>query len=165
MTYEQLLQSNADKLEQLRLKLDRNGDGTVDLTYDIYPITGEISITSSKDAFSIAPPGLGARDNILLGVGGMQADIEIPFAVWDTGEDRANGTHSETVVTTTEQRQYLEDEIHAPDFAAAWQLDHLTGSAFDDDEVFLEEFEFTVLSNDSPRWKPVVARLRRGSSA
>ena len=164
MTYEQLLQSNADNLEQLRLKLDRNGDGTVDLTYDIYPITGEISIRSSKDAFSIAPPGLSARDNILLGVGGMQADIEIPFAVWDTGEDRANGTHSETVVTTDEQIRYLEDEIHAPDFAATWQLDHLTGSAFNDDEVFVEQFDLTVLSNDSPRWKPVVARMRRGSS-
>jgi len=164
MTYEQLLQANADKLEQLRLKLDRNGDGTVDLTYDIYPITGEISIRSSKEAFSISPPGLAARDNILLGVGGMQADIEIPFAVWDTGEDRANGTHSETVVSTDEQLRYLEEEIHAPDFSAAWELDHLTGSAFDDDEVFVEEFDLTVLSNDSPRWKPAVARLRRGGS-
>ena len=164
MTYETLLQSNADRLEQLRLKLDRDGDGTVDRTYDIYPITGDIQITSTKDAFSIAPPGLAAADNILLGVGGMQADIEIPFAVWDTGEDRANGTHSETVITTEEQNKYLEEEMHEPGFAASWQLDHLDGSAFDDDEVFLEEIQLTKLSNDSPRWKPAVARLRRGGS-
>lgn len=155
---------SVSELEKLRLKLDSDGDGTVERTYDIYPITGDIQISSNKDALSIAPPGLSARDNILLGVSGMQADITIPFATWEDGSDRANGTHTETVTTAIEQNRYLEDVMHAPDFAASWQLDHLTGAAFDDDDVFVEGVEVTSISFDNPKWKPATLRLRRGSS-
>jgi hypothetical protein len=155
---------SASNLEQLRLKLDSNNDGTVDLTYDIYPIQ-TVDLTSRKESLSIAPPGLAAKDNILLGISGMQADITLQFSIWDDGSDRANGTHTETVTTVQEQITYLEDDIHAPDFTATWQLDHLTGSAFNDDEVFVESIEPTVLSVDNPKWKPCRISLRRGGSA
>jgi hypothetical protein len=150
-------------LEKLRLKADTDGDGTVERTYDLYPLQ-EVTINSRKDAFSIAPPGLSAADNILLGVSGMQADITVRFNAWDDGTDRANGTHTSTVTTVEEQITYLEDTIHAPDFAASWQLDHLTGSAFNDDEVFVESIEPTVISQQSPKWKGVRLGLRRGGS-
>ena len=151
-------------LQKLSLKLDANGDGTVDNEYQIYPITGDVDISSQKDAFSIAPPGLPANENILLGVSGMQADISIPFQLWNNGEDRANGTHSSTVVTVQEQADYLEDVMHDPSFLAAWQLDHLTGAAFNDDDVFLEGVDVTVISDTARRWKPATMRLRRGGS-
>lgn len=154
---------SATSLEKLRLKLDSDGDGTVDRTYDIYPIN-TVEINSRKEALSIAPPGLSASDNILLGISGMQADISIDFSVWDDGADRANGTHTETVTTVEEQLTYLEDTMHAPDFGAAWTLDHLTGSAFNDDDVFLETVDPTVLSDDSPKWKRCRISLRRGGS-
>jgi hypothetical protein len=150
-------------LEELRLKLDQNGDGTVDRTYDIYPIQSADG-SQRKDAFSIAPPGLPPSGNLLLGVSGMQGDITIEATVWNDGSDRANGTHTSTVVTVDEQITYLEDTMHAPDFAAAWELDHLNGDLFDDDEVFVESVDPTYISQDSPKWKPVSIRLRRGGS-
>jgi len=137
-------------LEKLRLKLDSNSDGTINNTYDIYPIQ-EVSVTSRKQAFSIAPPGLAASENILLGVSGMEADISIRANVWDDGSDRANGTASSAVTTVHEQTTYLEETMHNPSFSATWQLDHLTGSAFNDDEVYVESVEPTVLSQQSPR--------------
>lgn len=154
---------SVSNLEKLRLKLDSNNDGTVDKTYDIYPIQS-VDVNSRKEAFSIAPPGLSAANNILLGISGMQADISISAQAWDDGSDRANGTHTSTVTTVEEQLNYLEDTIHDPSFSAAWQLDHLTGSAFADDEVFVENVDVTVISNDSPKWKDITIRLRRGES-
>ena len=154
---------SASNLEQLRLKLDRDASGTIDRTYDLYPIE-TVDINSRKDAFSIAPPGLAAADNILLGVSGMQADITIQAFVWNNGSDRANGTHTSTVTTVEEQLTYLEETMHAPDFAASWELDHLTGDAFSDDDVFVESVEPTIISQSEPAWKPIRLSLRRGGS-
>ncbi|AGC34571.1 hypothetical protein HSTV1_26 [Haloarcula sinaiiensis tailed virus 1] len=148
-------------LEKLRLTL--NPGEADELQYDLYPIQ-EVDINSRKEAFSIAPPGLSAAENILLGVSGMQADISVRATLWDDGSDRANGTYSSTVTTVDEQATFLEDEIHAPDFGASWELDHLTGAAFNDDEVFVESIEPTVISQQSPKWKPVRISLRRGGS-
>lgn len=150
-------------LEKLRLKLDSDGDDVIEREYDIYPLQS-VEISSTKEAFSIAPPGLAASDNILLGVSGMQGDITIDGQVWDDGNDRANGTHTSTVTTVTEQVTYLEDTMHDPGFSAAWELDHLTGSAFNDDEVFVENIDTTAISQESPKWKPLRIRLRRGGS-
>jgi len=156
---------SVSNLEQLRLKLDSDGDGAIERTYDIYPIQS-VDISSQKEAFSIAPPGLAARENILLGISGMQADITINAQAWEgpNSSDRANGTHTSTVTTVEEQLNYLEDTIHAPDFSAAWQLDHLTGAAFNDDAVFVEGIDTTVLSADQRKWKDISIRLRRGES-
>lgn len=148
-------------LEKLRLTL--NPGEASERQYDIYPIdTTEGS--QSKEALSIAPPGLPPSGNILLGVSGMQGDLTIQATAWDDGTDRANGTHDTTVVTVAEQISYLEDTIHAPAFAASWELDHLTGEMFNNDEVFVESVDPTYIDQSSPKWKSVSIRLRRGSS-
>lgn len=152
---------SASELEQLRLTL--NPGESTERQYDIYPIR-EVSVSSRKEAFSIAPPGLAARENILLGVSGMQADLTVEAFLWNDGSDRANGTHTDTVTTVTEQARYLEDEMHAPDFAASWELDHTTGAAFNDDDIYVETIEPVLISLDNPKWKPVRFALRRGSS-
>lgn len=148
-------------LEELRLTL--NPGEADERQYDIYPIQ-EVSIASRKNAFSISPPGLAAAENILLGVSGMEADITIQAWAWNDGSDRANGTHTSTVTTLTEQTQYVEDTMHAPDFGATWQLDHTTGAAFNDDEVFVETVEPTILSTQDRKWLPIRFSLRRGGS-
>jgi len=150
-------------LEKLALRLDKDGDGTYEREYQIYPIDS-VDISSNKDAFSVAPPGLAASENILLGVSGMSADITINANVWDSGEDRADSTHTSNVVTVQEQNTYLEDVIHDPSFEAAWALDHLNGTAFNNDPVFVESIDLTPISLSSPAWKPVTFRLRRGGS-
>jgi hypothetical protein len=123
-----------------------------------------IDLRSRKDAFSIAPPGLAASENILLGLSGMEADITIQFRLHDDGTDKADGTAASTVTTIEEQIQYIEDVIHDPGFDAAWTLDHLTGNAFAGDEVFLEEFTTAVLDRESPKWRDATLSLRRGGS-
>jgi hypothetical protein len=148
-------------LEELRLTLNP-GDAD-ERQYDIYPIQ-EVQISSRKNAFSISPPGLAASENILLGVSGMEADITIQAWVWDDGSDRANGTYTSTVTTLQEQNRYAEDVIHAPDFGATWELDHTTGAGFNDDEVFVENVEPTVLSVENRKWLPIRFSLRRGGS-
>lgn len=156
---------SASNLEKLRLKLHADGDTTTaaDNLYDIYPIQ-TVDINSRKDAFSIAPPGLAASENILLGVSGMQADITINCHLWDDGSDRASATHTATVTTIEEQATYLEETIHDPGFTAAWELDHLTGGAFNDDEVFVETVDETVINQQSPKWKECRIMLRRGGA-
>lgn len=149
------------ELEKLQLTLN---PGETDERQYTVTMLQEVSISSTKEAFSIAPPGLSARDNILLGISGMQADIDISFEVHDDGTDKANGTHTDTVVSVEDQIRYLEDTMQAADFGASWELDHLTGSAFNSDEVFFETVDLTPISLDSPKWKPATLRLRRGSS-
>jgi len=150
-------------LEKLVLRLDKDGDGVYEREYGIYPIE-TVDISSNKDAFSVAPPGLAASENILLGVSGMNADISISANVWNDGSDRAGGSHTSAVTTVQEQNTYLEDVMHDPSFTASWALDHTTGNAFNDDPVFLENIDITPISLSSPAWKPVTFRLRRGGS-
>lgn len=153
-------------LEKLRLTLNPSEAAAPDggkREYDIYPLQS-VDISSRKQAFSISPPGLSSAENILLGVSGQQADLTIQGYVWDDGSDRANGTHSSAVTTLDEQNTYLEETMHAPDFSASWQLDHLTGAAFNSDEVFVESVDLTPITQDSPKWTPVRIGLRRGSS-
>lgn len=147
-------------LEELRLTLNPASDNT---QYQITMLQA-VDLSSRKEAFSISPPGLAASENLLLGISGMQADIQVRFMVHDDGTDKANGTHTETVTTIEEQINYLEDEIHAPDFSATWELDHTTGSAFNDDEVFLETIDVPVISQQSPKWRECRLALRRGGA-
>lgn len=146
--------------EELTLTLNPSGSG------EEFSMTAiqSVDISSTKEAFSIAPPGLAASENILLGVSGMQADITVNWVIYDDGSDRANGTHTSTVTTVQEQITYLEDTIQDPSFSASWELNHETGTAFENDEVFLENVEMTPISFDNPKWKPARMRLRRGGS-
>lgn len=147
-------------LEKLRLTLN---PATDNYQYDIYPVQS-VDVSSTKEAFSIAPPGLAASENLLLGISGMQADITITAHAWNSGEDRANGTYTSPVVGTVEQTTYLEDVIHAPDFSASWELDHLTGAAFNGDSVFVESIDMNVIDQETPKWDEITIRLRRGES-
>ena len=67
-------------------------------------------------------------------------------------------------MTLAEQRRWLEDVIHAPDFDAAWELDHDTGDEFDAQEVFVEDVDVPCLQQNSPKWVESRIDLRRGGS-
>lgn len=153
-------------LEKLRLTLNPSSDN---YQYDVSMLR-EVTLRSNKQALSIAPPGLASHQNILLGVSGMEADLQVSFSVHDDGTDKANGTAplgvftNDTVVTVEEQLEWLEDYIHAPDFDAKWELDHLTGAAFNADDVFLETIDVPLISRESPKWKPCRLSIRRGQA-
>lgn len=167
-------------LEELTLTLEAtdNPNLTDPLEYTITVIQGAED-SQSKDAFSVAPPGLGPTENILLGVSGMQRDTEIRWAIHDDGTDKSNGTVStavtngdipsgefenDTVVTLSEQVRYLQDWIHDPDFNAGWTLDHATGGMYSSREVFIETIDTPTILQDSPRWLEARMALRVGSS-
>jgi len=153
--------------DQLTLTLVRDGDPNLEYSFDV--VLG-IDNSQSKDAFSIAPPGQPASGNILLGISGQQADRRATFAAHNDGTDRSNGTaagtsfFSSTVETLAEQRRWLEEYIHAADFAASWTLNHDNGNEYDDQQVFLENVDFPSLKQDSPKWVEVRLDLRRGQS-
>lgn len=162
-------------LETLRLSLT---SANTTLEYDI-TIIQESTNSQSKDAFSIAPPGLPPSDNILLGVSGMQRDIEIRWAIHDDGTDKSNGSVSQavtdgnmtagtfendTVVTLSEQVRYLQEYIHAPSFSSAWSLNHTTGEMYNSADVFVESIDTPTILSDSPKWLPARMQLRRGTS-
>lgn len=156
--------SVTSNLEKVRLELTNTG-----YQYEIYPLRG-IDDTQRKNAVSIAPPGQAAQDNILLGIQGMEADLSVNFALHDDGTDKANGTAplgqftDDTVVTIAEQRRWLKQFIHAPDFDAAWTLTHTTGTYFSGLEVFVERVNVPILQQDSPKWTSATIDLREGSS-
>lgn len=153
-------------LEKLRLELNPSELDAPDggrREYDIYPLQ-RVDPTQRKNATSIALPGQAPTSNIFLGISGMEQDITIDFFLYDDGTDRANGTHTSTVVTVEEQLTYLRDTIHEPAFAAAWQLDHLTGGVYANRDVFLEEFSAAPIDVDSPLWKSARLVLRVGES-
>jgi hypothetical protein len=167
-------------LEELKLTL--NPDSATPREYVVSQLQ-TVDISSNKDAFSIAPPGLSSSENILLGVSGMQADINIQFSAHDDGTDKSNGTaptsavvgvdasgsditytFDGTVVTVEEQLLYLEHVMQSEDFGAQWELDHTTGSSFNGEQVFFEQVDTPVISQASPKWKEATIRLRRGGS-
>lgn len=157
-------------LETLTLTYLGGGDAGEDLEYTMSVLVG-VENSQTKNAFSISPPGQAAADNILLGIQGMQADRTAKFHVHDDGTDKANGTASavaafpsDTVVTLAEQRRWLEEVIHAPDFDAQWTLNHDTGAEFNDQEVFIENVDVPCLQQDSPKWVEARIDLRRGGS-
>lgn len=153
-------------LEKLLLELNPSELDAPDGGRREYTVTmlNGVDISSNKDALSISPPGLAASENILLGISGMEADINVSWSIHDDGTDKANGTHSSTVVTLAEQVNYLLDVMHAPDFDAKWHLDHTTGAAFNNDDVFVEAIDIPLLQQGSPKWYNSTLRLREGSS-
>jgi hypothetical protein len=51
---------------------------------------------------------------------GQTENYTIQFAIFDDGEDTANGTHSSTVISVEEQIDYLKNHIFTPDFDTFW---------------------------------------------
>lgn len=148
------------------------------MSYDI-TVVQEANDSQTKDAFSIAPPGLPPSQNIFLGVSGMSRDIEVRWSIYDDGTDKSNGTVStavtngdipsgeflnDTVVTLAEQVRYLQDYIHAPAFTASWELDHTTGDMYNADGVIVESIDTPTIVRDSPKWLEARMQLRLGSS-
>lgn len=147
------------------LRLTNTTDG---YEYDIRMIQ-DSNRGQTKDAFSISPPGSSPRDNILMGVSGMQSDVRIRFAMHDNGEDKANGTApadftNSTVVTLAEQRRWLQEYMHAPTFSARWELDHVTGGMVNSLPVFVESVDIPLIQQDSRKWLEATIALRVGES-
>jgi len=162
--------SVSDNLETLTLTLLGAGDAGEDLEYTMSVLVG-VDNRQTKDALSIAPPGQSAAQNILLGIQGQQADRTATWYVHDDGTDKSNGTASavssffvDSVESIAEQRRWLEDVIHAPDFDAQWELNHDGGDHFDSQSVFLERIDIPALQQSSPKWVEARMDLRRGSS-
>jgi len=142
-----------------KLKLTVNGTDSY-----VISMIQTVDLRSTKEAFSIAPPGLAASENILLGISGMNADITVNFRIHDDGSDKSDGTAPTSITSIEDQIRWLEDTIQDPAFDATWELDHLTGNAFENDEVFFEELSTTPISRESPRWRQATISLRRGGS-
>ena len=139
---------------------------------ELYPVQ-TVDVNQRKSSFSIAPPGQAARENIFLSISGMNADIVIDAVLWDDGTDRSNGTApsdgilSGEVVTLQEQYYWLDQYIHNPDIAAAWELSDSDGWFIGADgtageEVFFENYDTTIIGEENERWKPVRLTFRRG---
>lgn len=147
-------------LETFTLTLNPSTDG---YEYEITMIE-QMGAPTRKNAYSVSPPGAPPSQNILIGASGMEGDIAIDFQIHNDGSDKANGTYTSTVTTVEEQITYLRETIHASDFSASWQLTHDTGSLFTDAEVFVESVDPTLVSQQSPKWKPCRISLRQGQS-
>lgn len=147
-------------LDKLKITLEPNSE---QYEYEMYPVFG-VSHSSTKDGLSIALPGQGARDNILMGLSGMEADISIDFAIYDDGTDRANASYTSTIVTVPEQINYLLYTIHDPSFDARWELDHSNGDLFNAEEVFIETIDIPYLQSDTEKWLEARMDLRIGKS-
>ena len=150
-------------LDELRIEEQTNG-----YQYDIHYIQG-VDPTQTKEAVSIAPPGQSAKNNILLGLTGQQADISIRFRAVDDGRDKSNGTVPadapySTVKTIDQQRRYLETYLHDPAFTAEWKLTDLNGNHYDGDLVFIERIRTPVMQVDNRKMPEWTIDLRRGSS-
>lgn len=159
-----------DNLETLTLTLLDGGDSNEDLEYEMTVLVG-VDNDQTKNALSIAPPGQSAAENILLGIQGQEATRTATWFVHDDGSDKSNGTATavssffvDSVETIAEQRRWLEDVIHAPDFSAEWRLDHDTGDHFDNQQVFVERVNVPALQQDSPKWVESRMDIRRGES-
>lgn len=166
-----------DTLRLTRTDVTTNDDPW---SYDIRMID-RIEPRQTKEAVSIAPPGMRARENILLGVSGQQADITITFLAMDDGTDLANGTvtntessdfddvpyasfEDNTVETLLEQYRWLMDFIHSGDFGATWVLDDVEGDFYDDDDVYVETVDTPFYVREQPRTPQWRIDLRFGET-
>jgi hypothetical protein len=138
--------------------------------YTMYPVQ-EANESQEKPGISISPPGAAARNNVIVGVQGQNADIPLEFAIWEDpdGTDRANGTHSSTVVTVAEQINYLRDVMHDPSTTVPFELTHspagqLSERVYDQDSVYFETLDMTTISASERKWKTATIRLQRGVS-
>lgn len=132
----------------LKISLNPSGDN---YQYYMYPISS-VDYTQEKPTTSISLPGQGYKDNVLMGVEGMSADITIQWYIHDDGNDKADGSYTSTIVSIKEQLDYLRDTILAESFTASWELDDVNGSRFNSLEVAINNINPPIYQNDSPKW-------------
>lgn len=63
-----------------------------------------------------------AENRVLFRFTGQARDISFNFALYDSSDDLAEGTHSTVVKTVKEQIQYLQNEIYTKGFDVQWEL-------------------------------------------
>ena len=128
-----------------------NSDG---LEYWAYPLE-PTQLNQEKPSSSISPPGQGPRDNIRMALQGMNLTIPLGFVLWDDGEDKANGTHSEPVVTVGEQIEYLLDHFHDPNFGIGYTIEQDNGyieKRLPSYEAQLENIIIPIFDPGSSKW-------------
>lgn len=148
-------------LDKLKLSLNPSSDN---YQYIISQIVS-VDDRQDKDAMSIALPGQSYKNNILLGITGQEAKIDITFNIHNDGTDKANGSYTSTVTTINEQIEYLKDVIQDPSFTASWQLDKIQGSNvynYSSLEVFQTQIRIPTASRDSPKWRECIMSLTVG---
>ena len=121
------------------------------LEYWAYPVRGG-NIKQDKPAVSMSMPGGSPSDNQLMGLEGMERTFSLTFFIWDDGEDRANGTHTDTVVTIKEQIDYLLKYFQAPDFSVGWSVTEANSyyaSRLPDMDVHLENINIPDLFGET----------------
>jgi len=138
-------------------KLSENANG-----YEYYVYPASLDPNQEKPSTSINIPGKGPRDNIQLGVQGMTLNMSLNLAVWEDGEDRANGTYTSQVVTVRDQIEYIYQEIHNPSFDVDWTFEQVQGypemrlppndSGNRQYKVQVENVRIPMVAQESPKW-------------
>ena len=67
-------------------------------------------------------PEGGPNDVQLIRMEGQKEEIQVSFIVTDNGVDKANGTHTSTVKTISEQLIYLRESIFTAALGDSWTL-------------------------------------------
>lgn len=134
------------------------------LEYYAYPLRPS-NINQDKPTTSISLPGQGPRENIHLGVQGMQRTVNINFYIWEDGEDRSNGTHSEPVVTVGEQIEYLMEYFHDPSFDVNWTIEQdnsYDSKVLTEFDAHLENIRVPIFQPDNVKWVEAVMQFEVG---
>ncbi len=147
------------------LELSYDDDGYIYLIKQIQ----EIEIRQEKPVSNISLPGQKAEEAILMGVEGMTKSLRINFMVHDDGSDKADGTapsgvfSDDTVVSLSEQRQWLLDYIHDESFSGSWSLSHNNGSRIGDLNGFLGNIRLNPFGLEHGTWFPCTIEFIVGS--
>ena len=76
----------------------------------------------SQPPISIPIINAGPENNVLFRFVGQSEEVTFTFALFDDGVDVANGTHTITVKTVSEQIIYLKDTFFSKGYATDWNL-------------------------------------------
>lgn len=127
-------------------------NNSVEREYKLYPIYS-IDQRNTKPVTSISLSGQSYKNNILMGLAGMESDFSISFSIWNNGTDRSG--HGGNIVTVEEQIEYLQDTIHDHTSVAKWELTLYDGTITVGNEwrytsldVFLENIDIPIISMD-----------------
>jgi len=143
------------KTSKLKLTLNPGSDN---YQY-IVDVLDSVDDSQKKDSTSIAMPGQSYKNNILMSLSGQESDITIQFNIHDDGTDKADGTYSSTVVTISEQIDYIKNEIQAPEIGSSWTLVDENGIYGDYSDpanglnVAVNKINVATYSKDERKWR------------